>query len=849
MVTWTPTRFALADTRRPLALLTLLVCVAAVLALVGLDRVQRQQQSVQNLIEARTGLRLRYRDLQVHLGWYGPEAYLGGVELDVPGFDATRLQARELVLRFDVWKLLRKARLDPTRVTLRDVDFDLTSPAVRARSGTRHAASGRAVAPGWYALLERLPETSVELERLTLRVPSQWLQPNAAPSTLSLHAAQVSIQRSAKALQLSGNLTLPQSAGGTARLQARWEWPLAARFAAAKGTATLRAAQLHTSWLESWRPEIANADSFRVALPRGDVSADLLLRAASVAGGVLRFASANQDLLTARFDTVRRALLLDARSLPVRVASPAGTMSGDLNASMAGRWIAGGIDLRGRLGRSDWQASPEIHDAPPTTTLASVQLLGGGVDVHLRRAAHAAQWRVASRGRLSLLDLRLAVPESPGATYLAAAGVAWDEQQLAFEARGGRSGPLDLLTTRWSRATSQWSVTARGAPVDALAWLAATGQLSAQIDLTKVVTPLGQVSVELRLPTNLLASTTPADMRIAVRVGAAEQPLSQGLLHWVREPARGAWRLERGDWVVGRGTPRWPATPQLRVRGRVLDSNASDVAPWLVAVVGALPASLPLNGDVSIRRLTLASEDLGDLRARWSGVRDNLKAALRADQWRATLEHQSGHTKLAISAWPASTHRFSLVRIDLHPTARGFSWQARAPTLAADTPRTRASGQCDFSAQHCSAEIHADQLQVPERVAALAQQAGAAVNGSAPDVVLALALDDDQLTCQRCKLYWSDSQLSVAGGLDLSNGRLDLRAHMQPLSPDNNPSIWDNAIATLTQYAPTRAAFSAARQFTPALQSALQGHRGKEIRITGSLNAPQTCTAGACLTD
>ena len=842
MVTWTPTRFVLADTRRPLALLTLVVCAAAVLALVGLDRVQRQQQSVQNLIEARTGLRLRYRDLQVHLGWYGPEAYLGGVELDVPGFEATRLHARELVLRFDVWKLLREARLDPTRVTLRDVDFDLTSPAVRARSG-------RAAAPGWYALLERLPETSIELERLMLRVPSQWLQPNAAPSTLSLRATQVSIQRSAKTLQLSGNLTLPQSAGGTARLQARWEWPLAARFAAARGTATLRAAQLHTSWLESWRPELENADSVRVALPRVDVNADLLLRAASVAGGVLRFASANQDLLIARFDTPRRALLLDARSLPVRVASPAGTMSGDLNANMAGLWMAGGIDLRGRLGRSDWQALPENHDAPPTTTLSSVQLLGGGVDVHLRRAAHGAQWRVESRGHVSLLDLRLAVPETPGATHLAAAGVAWGEQQLALEARGGRSGPLELLTTRWSRATSQWSVTARGTPGDALSWLAASGQPPAQIDLTKVVTPIGQVIVELRLPTHLLASTTPADMRVAVRVGAADQPLSQGLLHWVREPARDAWRLERGDWVVGRGMPRWPATPQLGVHGRIRDSDASALVPWLVAAVGALPESLPLNGDVSIRRLTLASQDLGDLRARWSGARNNLKAALRTDQWRATLEQQSGHTKLAISEGPASTHRFSLVRIDMHPTARGFSWQARAPALAAGTHRTRASGQCDLSAQRCTAEIRADRLQVSDRVAALARQAGAAANASAPDVVLALALDDHQLTCQRCNLYWGDSQLSVAGGLDLSDGRLDLRAHMQPLSPGSNPSIWDNAIATLTQYAPTRAAFSAARQFTPALQSALQAHRGKEIRITGSLNAPQTCTERACLTD
>ena len=849
MVTWTPTRFALADTRRPLALLTLVVCAAAVLALVGLDRVQRQQQSVQNLIEARTGLRLRYRDLQVHLGWYGPEAYLGGVELDAPGFEATRLHARQLVLRFDVWKLLREARLDPTRVTLRDVDFDLTSRAVGARSGTRQAAGARTGAPGWHALLERLPETSIELERLTLRIPAQWLQPNATAATLSLRATQVSMTRSAKMLQLSGNLTLPQSAGGTAQLQARWQWPMAARFATAKGTATLRSAQLHTSWLESWQPDTKNADSFRVALPRVDVSADLSLHAANVVGGVLRFTSASQDLLTARFNTARRALLLDARLLPVRLASPLGTMSGDLNASLAGHWNASGVDLHGQLGRSDWQASPADHSTPPTTTLASAQVLGGGVDVHLRRAARADHWRLDSRGRVSLLDLRLAVPESAGATYLAAAGVAWDAQQLAFESSGGRSGPIELLTTRWSSATSHWVVTAQGTPGEALSWLAASGQLPAHIDLAKVVAPLGQVSVELRLPTNLLASTTPPDLRVAVRVGAADQPLSQGLLHWERDPAQGAWRLERGDWVVGRGVPHWPATPQLRVHGRVRESDESDIVPWLAAAAGAVPERLPLYGDVSIRRLTLASQDMGELRARWRGARDNLQATLRGEQWRAVLDQQSGHANLAISEWPASAHRFAPLQVELHPSARGVSWQARALASAADTHRTRASGQCDLTAQRCTAEIRADHLQVPQRVTALARRSAAAANGSAPDVVLTLALDDHQLRCQRCDFYWSDSKLSVAGGLDLSDGRLDLRAYMAPVSPGGNPSIWDSALATLNQFAPTRAAFSAARQLTPALQSALQGYQGKEIRVTGSLNAPQTCTQGACLTD
>jgi uncharacterized protein YhdP len=109
-------------------------------------RVPQHRAALEHLVRAQTGLDIRFDELGLRWGWYGPEAVFRRVELGEPQRSTVLLRAPELVVGFDIWQTLRTGQLAASRITLVAADIDLSRSAVgrRAESVGETAASGRA---------------------------------------------------------------------------------------------------------------------------------------------------------------------------------------------------------------------------------------------------------------------------------------------------------------------------------------------------------------------------------------------------------------------------------------------------------------------------------------------------------------------------------------------------------------------------------------------------------------------------------------------------------------------------------------------------------------------------------
>src|SRR3569833_689361 len=70
----------------------------------ALARVPQHRAALERLVRAQTGLDVRFTELGLRWGWYGPEAVFHDVELDEPGKAEALLRAPELVVGFVVWR-------------------------------------------------------------------------------------------------------------------------------------------------------------------------------------------------------------------------------------------------------------------------------------------------------------------------------------------------------------------------------------------------------------------------------------------------------------------------------------------------------------------------------------------------------------------------------------------------------------------------------------------------------------------------------------------------------------------------------------------------------------------------
>jgi uncharacterized protein YhdP len=210
----------------------------------ALARVPEHRATLERLLQSQTGLDVRFSQLGVRWGWYGPEAVFRNVELGEPGRPHVLLRAPEVTVGFDAWRSMRSGHLEAGRISLVAPDIDLQkvgsetatnraaagSPVNSAAHGTRTVSRGAAVAatsPMTPAverarLLQRWRDGRIDIEGGTLRLPD----PSGSPDPLLLQIRRASVRRAGNEWNVFGLVLLPERLGRTARIVMRLDGAL-----------------------------------------------------------------------------------------------------------------------------------------------------------------------------------------------------------------------------------------------------------------------------------------------------------------------------------------------------------------------------------------------------------------------------------------------------------------------------------------------------------------------------------------------------------------------------------------------------------------------------------------------
>lgn len=173
-------------------------------------RVPQQRAALEDLLRTETGLDVRFNELSLHWGWYGPEVVFRSVALGAPGASRPLLTAARLVVGVDLWRVLRSGELQIARITLIDPDIDLTR-AGAPRAPRTTAGSAPATAGG---LLARWRGVRVDVAGGTLRAG-----PPDAPVTVGIRSMQ--LRRSSSEWSATALLALPPALGSNAAVTLR----------------------------------------------------------------------------------------------------------------------------------------------------------------------------------------------------------------------------------------------------------------------------------------------------------------------------------------------------------------------------------------------------------------------------------------------------------------------------------------------------------------------------------------------------------------------------------------------------------------------------------------------------
>ena len=268
-----------------LAAASLLATVALLTYALAAASVPERRATLENLLHAETGLDVRFSELRLRWGWYGPEAVFRRVELREPGAARPLLIAPQLVLGVDVWRVLRSGDLAISRITLVDPDIDVTerppAPAVRAPRATPAATPATPA-----RLLARWRGTRLDVEGGTLRAGVAGV-----PLEAGIHRIQ--LRRAGSEWSAGALLTLPEALGTTAEVALRLHGD-ALQAAGLAGKVTLSSRQVQ---LAGWR-SLLKSGQLGAYLP-GAGSADLTLQLDLAPGGVV---SAQGTVTAARLE-------------------------------------------------------------------------------------------------------------------------------------------------------------------------------------------------------------------------------------------------------------------------------------------------------------------------------------------------------------------------------------------------------------------------------------------------------------------------------------------------------------------------------------------------------------------
>ncbi|HEX4674419.1 MAG TPA: AsmA-like C-terminal region-containing protein [Steroidobacteraceae bacterium] len=459
-----------------------LFCIVLLAYELAVARVPQHRAALERLVRAQTGLDIRFDELGLRWGWYGPEAVFRRVELGEPGRSAV-LRAPELVVGFDVWQTLRSGQLEAARITLVAADIDLSRGAARApaetlaagrarREGGASSADGAArrgdgastrgsardrnasdVAPvaDGVRLLEGWQGGRVDLEGGTLRLAD----PGGSANPLVLQIRRASLRRS----ELSswsgyGLVFLPERLGRTARLVLRLDGDLE-RPAGLSGTVRFEGRRLVFS---GWRELLAAVPGADRYLPRAG-SGDLTLNvdfasgrvskaSGKVTAGGLEFAAPGEPgRVLVSLDHVRGEWRLAQRDPGWRLrvdslelgnsAGRAPPASLSLDAAPAGEWVRGNLEqapLQTVAALARWFA--------PQLDLSGVELGGTVRNVTFDwNGARPSGQRLQTAARL--VDVSIA-PPGRGFTLTGLAGeISGDEVEQVAELKT-RTARLEL---------------------------------------------------------------------------------------------------------------------------------------------------------------------------------------------------------------------------------------------------------------------------------------------------------------------------------------------------------------------------------------------------------------------
>ena len=212
------------------ALATLALGLVIVLAYeLALARVPQHRAALESLVRSETGLDMRFDEMSLRWGWYGPEAVFRQVELENPATAATVLRAPQLVVSIDTWRTLRSGRPEAGRISVVAPEIDLTARAVGTgvTAGLTTARPADRAAPpalSWSAqrlealrILQHWRGGRIDLEGGTLRLDGAL----GAASPLSLQLRRASLNREDKEWRLAAFVLLPPRLGRTAQVVMR----------------------------------------------------------------------------------------------------------------------------------------------------------------------------------------------------------------------------------------------------------------------------------------------------------------------------------------------------------------------------------------------------------------------------------------------------------------------------------------------------------------------------------------------------------------------------------------------------------------------------------------------------
>jgi uncharacterized protein YhdP len=264
-------RTALRVTLLAIAGVALLATVVLFAYALAAARVPQHRATLENLVHAETGLDVRFSELRLRWGWYGPEAVFQGVELHEPGAARALLTAPRLVLGVDLWRMVRSGELAISRVTLVEPSIDLTQ---RPAAAPAHRSGGAAPASPT-RLLARWRGTRIDVEGGTLRA-------EVAGAPLDAGIRRIQLRRAGVAWSAEALLTLPDTLGTTAEatLHLAGDTLQAADLG---GTLTLASRRLQ---LSGWRPFLKSTPLAPYLPATG--SADVTMQLDLAQGRVLR---------------------------------------------------------------------------------------------------------------------------------------------------------------------------------------------------------------------------------------------------------------------------------------------------------------------------------------------------------------------------------------------------------------------------------------------------------------------------------------------------------------------------------------------------------------------------------